>query len=172
MTDNEIIKVLECCGKEYSCEKCALNTWLDEKRDCIGAILVNALDLINRLQDEKQALINGQETLQKHLTDKQGQIEKFEKIEHFATKTIDTQHAEIERLKHRKTELQIRNQELQHEKSEAINEFAHLIIDRSRNGVIYTSDIPDLVKEMTAQATFEKVEHNSLCETETYKGCE
>lgn len=123
MTDNEIIKVLECCGKEYSCEKCALNTWLDKKRDCIGAILVNALDLINRLQDEKQALINGQETLQKHLTDKQGQIEKFEKIEHFATKTIDTQHAEIERLKHRKTELQIRNQELQHEKSEAIKEF-------------------------------------------------
>ena len=64
MTDNEIIKVLECCGKEYSCEKCALNTWLDKKIDCIGAILVNALDLINRLQDEKQALINGQETLQ------------------------------------------------------------------------------------------------------------
>ena len=127
MTDNEIIKALECCGKAYSCEKCALITWLDKKRDCIGEILVNALDLINRLQDEKQALINGQETLQN---------------------TIVDQKAEIERLKHRKTELQIRNQELQHEKSEAIKEFAHLIIDRSRNGVIYTSDIPDLVKEM------------------------
>ena len=132
MTDNEIIKVLECCGKEYSCEKCALNTWLDEKRDCIGAILVNAIDIINRLQDEKQALISGQETLQKHLTDKQGQIEKFEKIEHFATKTIDTQRAEIERLKHRKTELQIRNQELQHEKSEAIKELAERLKEEMR----------------------------------------
>ena len=153
MTDNEIIKVLECCGKEYSCEKCALNTWLDKKRDCIGAILVNALDLINRLQDEKQALINGQETLQKHLTDKQGQIEKFEKIEHFATKTIDTQHAEIERLKHRKTELQIRNQELQHEKSEAIKEFAERL--KEKFGIadcivtVNNNDIDDLVEEMT-----------------------
>ena len=48
LMDEEIIKVLECCGKEYSCEKCALNTWLDKKRDCVGAILVNALNLINR----------------------------------------------------------------------------------------------------------------------------
>ena len=29
-----------------------------------------------------------------------------------------------------------------------------------------------LVKELTEQTTFEKVEHNSLCETETYKGGE
>ena len=36
---------------------------------------------------------------------------------------INRQKAEIESLKHRKTELQIRNQELQHEKSEAIKEF-------------------------------------------------
>ena len=34
-------------------------------------------------------------------------------------------------------------------KSEAIKEFAHFVIDRSRNGVVYLSDIPDLVKEMT-----------------------
>ena len=36
---------------------------------------------------------------------------------------INRQKAEIESLKHRKIELQIRNQELQHEKSEAIKEF-------------------------------------------------
>lgn len=120
MTDNEIIKVLECCGKEYSCEKCALNTWLDKKRDCIGAILVNALDLINRLQDEKQALINGQETLQN---------------------TIVEQKAEIERLKHRKTELQIRNQELQHEKSEAIKEFA----EKLKNCFAISGDYLDII---------------------------
>ena len=40
---------------------------------------------------------------------------------------INRQKAEIESLKHRKTELQIRNQELQHEKSEAIKEFAEII---------------------------------------------
>ena len=37
---------------------------------------------------------------------------------------INRQKAEIESLKHRKTELQIRNQELQHEKSEARKELA------------------------------------------------
>ena len=153
MTDNEIIKVLECCGKEYSCEKCALNTWLDKKRDCIGAILVNALDLINRLQDEKQALINGQETLQN---------------------TIVEQKAEIDRLKHRKTELQIRNQELQHEKSEAIKEFIDELKNRVVNKYEYTDirvfkEIDDLVKEMTKEEkALHKINHNSLCETETY----
>ena len=36
-------------------------------------------------------------------------------------------------------------------KSEAIKEFAYFVIDKSRNGVIYASDIPDLVKEMTEE---------------------
>ena len=46
------------------------------------------------------------------------------KIMRNALDLINRQKAEVERLKHRKTELQIRNQELQHEKSEAIKEFA------------------------------------------------
>ena len=77
---------------------------------------------------------------------------------------INRQKAEIERLKHRKTELQIRNQELQHEKSEAIKEFAERLkeiiikaIDTyytSNGGGYYLAedtieDIDNLVKEMT-----------------------
>lgn len=58
LTDEEIIKVLECCGKEYSCEKCILNTWLNKKRDCVGKILSNALDLINRKDEEIEKLKN------------------------------------------------------------------------------------------------------------------
>ena len=69
---------------------------------------------------------------------------------------IKRQKAEIESLKHRKTELQIRNQELQHEKSEAIKEFA----ERLRNKIWYSDwcnfekpitpeIITNLVKEMT-----------------------
>ena len=109
LMDEEIIKALECCGKEYSCERCILNTWLNKKRDCVGTILGGALDLINR------------------------------------------QKAEIESLKHRKTELQIRNQELQHEKSEAIKEFA----EKLKNCFAISGDyldiiniIDNLVKEM------------------------
>ena len=79
LTDTEIVKALECCGSQVGCDKCGYFTG---KAGCMVFMATDALDLINR------------------------------------------QNEEIERLKHRKTELQIRNQELQHEKSEAIKEFA------------------------------------------------
>ena len=82
MTDNEIIKTLECC-RDDTCVSCPICT----EGLCNGGLHKNTLDLINR------------------------------------------QKAEIESLKHRKTELQIRNQELQHEKSEAIKEFAEGLCD-------------------------------------------
>ena len=81
MTDNEIIKALECC-KIGNCDDCP---FYGIKEDCEVELPEEGLDLINR------------------------------------------QKAEIEKLKHRKTELQIRNQELQHEKSEAIKEFAETL---------------------------------------------
>ena len=70
---------------------------------------------------------------------------------------INRQAAEIESLKHRKTELQIRNQELQHEKSEAIKEFAErlkrysFVDNLSLNGkeTVYVADIDNIIKEMT-----------------------
>lgn len=66
-------------------------------------------------------------------------------------------------------------------KAEAIKEFAEKLkcrshrfktIDRIFVDCIPLDYIEKLVKEMTEQTTFEKVEHNSLCETETYKGGE
>ena len=119
MTDNEIIKALECCVKtEFisDCAKCEMFAI-----DCKDILIENALDLINR------------------------------------------QKAETESLKHRKTELQIRNQELQHAKPEAIKEFAERLkeiiikaIDTyytSNGGGYYLAedtieDIDNLVKEM------------------------
>lgn len=66
---------------------------------------------------------------------------------------INRQKAEIESLKHRKTELQIRNQELQHEKSEAIKEFAEKLKKRfylcAGRCVVDVYHIDNLVKEMT-----------------------
>ena len=69
---------------------------------------------------------------------------------------INRQKAEIESLKHRKTELQIRNQELQHEKSEAIKEFVKLLKDRVVKKYAYTdvrifNEIDNLVKEMIGE---------------------
>ena len=110
MTDNEIIKALECCGNivDSTCKECAYHETYNAS--CVVRLMRNALDLINR------------------------------------------QKAEIESLKHRKTELQIRNQELQHEKSEAIKEFA----EKLKNCFAISGDyldiiniIDNLVKEMT-----------------------
>ena len=64
---------------------------------------------------------------------------------------INRKNAEIERLKHRKTELQIRNQELQHEKSEAIKKFAEKLKNCfaiSRDYLDIINIIDNLVKEM------------------------
>lgn len=78
MTDTEIIKGLECIAseKDVLCKDCSYNKYYLTK--CHKMTAKDALDLINR---------------QKEL------IEKSERIEHFADKTIATLQAEIKRLK-------------------------------------------------------------------------
>ena len=50
MTDNEIKKALECCGNQIACtDGCPLDD-LGGIDKCIHTLLLNALDLINRLQ--------------------------------------------------------------------------------------------------------------------------
>lgn len=110
MTDNEIIKALECCvSDDHVCDRCTMNKFrIPGTGNCISKILRGTLDLINR------------------------------------------QKAEILELQKRiinwRADMDYRPDEI---KSEAIKEFGHFVIDRSKNGVICTSDIPDLVKEMT-----------------------
>lgn len=133
MTDNEIIKVLECCGKEYSCEKCALNTWLDKKRDCIGAILVNALDLINRQKTEIERL--------KDLITYQKQ--EIKEKEQKYNQVVDDMFGLIETTRN----------EIAESKSEAIKEFIDELKNRVVNKYEYTdirifNEIDNLVKEM------------------------
>ena len=74
MTDAEIIKALECCaGDEVGlCHICPLD---GECNGDINILLKYALDLINRLQADKEALIAGQETLQKALAEKNEEFE-------------------------------------------------------------------------------------------------
>ena len=55
MTDNEIIKALECCIKETSdCDNCPL--YVPADADCINISKSGALDIINRLQAEIENL--------------------------------------------------------------------------------------------------------------------
>ena len=116
MTDNEIIKALEVCSYATSnkdCEKCAY--YPDE--ECVKKQFTDILGLINR---------------QKAI------IEKSEKVEHFADKTIETANAEIKRLN---IELQsmrsaANSYKMHYEtvKSEAIKEFCE------KRGIKYVED--------------------------------
>lgn len=45
MTDNEIIKALECCSTSYDCEDCP---YYCGDKDCPESVIKDALDLINR----------------------------------------------------------------------------------------------------------------------------
>jgi uncharacterized protein (DUF305 family) len=76
MTDNEIVKALECCAVHglLKCEKCPKK---NEGVTCMYALSKDALDLINRQKAE---------------------IAKLEKVEKYADKTIKAQAAEIEKL--------------------------------------------------------------------------
>ena len=65
MTDKEIIKALECCVDE-DCDNCPNRSGIF----CIVKIESYALDLINRQQEQLEAAIAGQETLQKALAEK------------------------------------------------------------------------------------------------------
>ncbi|MBQ5825146.1 MAG: hypothetical protein IIW48_10130 [Clostridia bacterium] len=118
MTDNEIIKALECCGKSgwlFDCEGCPC---YDENEDiqtseCQERLMNKALDLINRQQEMIDALIAGQETLQKALAEKNAEIEKlkdsrdrwkrnalsFDEASRETEKELEKLYAEIEEYK-------------------------------------------------------------------------
>ncbi len=142
MTDEQIIQALECCGKEYSCEKCILNTWLNKKRDCVGKILGNALDLINRQKDK---------------------IKEFDEKLIIQQGLIDYQKAEIERLKQNIDGLNIfTTNHIKVIRLQAMKEFAERLDEMiyathgnvvDVDGIVLLNHIDDdinkLVKEMT-----------------------
>ena len=101
MTDNQIIKALERCPQHTECCYCNSLEECGNKRILIESVF----DLINR---------------QKAI------IEKSEKVEHFADKTIETANAEIERLEKElmkcKLEKEMLYQTVKEIKSETIKE--------------------------------------------------
>ena len=91
--DNEIIKALECCIKS-DCSNCPQG-----KMFCSDAVPMQyAIDLINRQKAEIEALINGQETLQKHIAEKNTEIDILIRKKDALRDEIAEQQAEIERL--------------------------------------------------------------------------
>lgn len=59
MTDNDVIKALECCGKSDECDgaNCPYyNVPYSDKKTCEGMVMYDALDLINRQKAEIERL--------------------------------------------------------------------------------------------------------------------
>lgn len=111
-TDKEIIKALECC------------TNYEKQEDCIGCPIRSECNP-NVLEKYALDLINRQKAI----------IEKSEKVEHFADKTIETANAEIERLEKEllkcKLEKEMLYQTVEEIKSEAIKEFAEMLKEKA-----------------------------------------
>lgn len=55
MTDNEIIKALECCTFKGGCLDCPLYV-PEQTGSCVKRVFINALDLINRQKAEIEKL--------------------------------------------------------------------------------------------------------------------
>lgn len=65
---------------------------------------------------------------------------------------INQLEAEVERLKKVEANiLDVMRENIEQTKSEAIKEFGKFLIDKSENGVISASDIPDYVVEMVGE---------------------
>ena len=105
MTDNEIVKALECCVSEKEgCKGCPY-----EVDGCL-------LDGTNKLLKDIFALINRQKA----------EIAKLEKVEKYADETIKTQAAEIERYLH---SIKLLEKDVQTAQSE-LKEFKAVYVDK------------------------------------------
>ena len=149
MTDNDIKKALECHIKLHCWNDCPNAT--EERqllnKSCSRMIAEDALDLINRQQAE---------------------IEKLERIIRFADRVIKNQEAEIERLGLDIMQASGRGKIAIKEFWKKFDEVLCQNIGPSRR--LYWRILEagnNLVAEMTESPI--KIEHSSLCETDTYE---
>ena len=61
MTDNEIVKALECCCKNNNCDGCPLD-YLTFSSQCASELAIKSLDIINRQKAEIERLNKEVET--------------------------------------------------------------------------------------------------------------
>lgn len=149
MTDNEVIKVLECCldSSPSTCKNCSLFNVTNSTMVCSKIATKFALDLINRLKEKIEKLLYRNARLD--VENNELQLE------------IKSCNAEIERLKNTLDDILDRQAILverseKYAKSEAYKEFAERLKEKSDSRFDYSElvfeiseeDIDNLVKEM------------------------
>lgn len=86
LTDNEIIVAL---NKAWGLDEISIYC-ADDRGEYIASVkVISVVKLINRLQSQKEALIAGQETLQKALAEKDKEIEKLKAENELLQKNAD-----------------------------------------------------------------------------------
>lgn len=91
MTDNEIIKALECCTSEITREVNCTNCPMLGTRDCMTELKKNALDIINRQKEEIEKLQSDHSSMQSTLAKMSLVVEqaKQEAVKEFAERLQD-----------------------------------------------------------------------------------
>ena len=172
MTDEQIIKALECCRFNISCKGCPCEGDVACELPIGRGIDYYAFDLINRQKTEIDILIRKKETLRDELAEKDAEIERLQKEEKALLITVEKMRNEIIRLQNilvnfmdeiyewgnknnvdTNTFAQIavlgneRDSVVKQIKSEAYMEFA----DKAKEATFhyYDSEIDDVAKELT-----------------------
>ena len=158
MTDNEIIKALECCGNivDSTCKKCVYHETYNAS--CVVRLMRDALDLINR---QKAEIKNLNRAIKNFKATKERQRAEIERLQHILVSfmsevenwdykyNIDTSH--IPQIAVLGTE---KGNILKQIKSEAYKEFAERLKGKSyyaenfKDLIIDAEDIDNLVKEL------------------------
>lgn len=139
LTDAEIKKALECCIWNDGCEQCPISEkcffFYNKPYAETPEILRLSLDLINRLEADKEALIAGQETLQKALAKKNAEIEELTGNLKFVRGTVERQKVDNERLKNLLAEEEVKYSECAKRFYKlAIKEFTEIIESNDYTG--------------------------------------
>ena len=162
MTDEQIIKALECCMEKYEDLKCTDCPLCGFSGECLSIKSKNAVDLINRQKTEikegkhiADVLYRNKEQLKEQLKEQKAEIERLQKAIKVQDIMVEQQDYKIK------------------SNSEAIKEFAERLKKVYANHLmcsfnVINNEIDNVLNEMLPEPS--KVEHDSLCETETYKG--
>ena len=164
MTDNEVVKALECCvGEPYTCDQCPYqeikhydydNNMFEimpngiqyDQWSCDRWLLIDLLDLINRLQAEANHLDNESDALLADIDFRDKENKKLQAENENLKDCIDEQDIEISRLW----------KMIDEAKAEAYKEFAEKL-DNETFGVYYASslyhvvdidDVKEILKEL------------------------
>ena len=82
MTENDIIKALNCCFLKYECESCPLSYFGECSIDCMEYLSQETINHITRLIEEKKALLKCLSKKKEIIAEMDEEIERLKEFEY------------------------------------------------------------------------------------------